>query len=463
MESASSQRIDRKIPVCCTIYENYVWLLNCYVLDFFTESHWEKLPKSWQNSLKNLDSNEISKLLNYDEKLSGNVWPLSILALKHVLKSLSLSRKTIDLDIQNPFFTKDEKLLKLFWKNVKAKKRHEISVMSKICYDSAVKTDCFYIVDIGSGLGHLSRMLNYGYGFKVCTIEAQELLSQQAQNLDNEFEIVLERKFPGCLKYNKTVHINKRIESNITTNEFLTTIRNAMNSEDDDFKFGIVGLHPCGDLGATLLKLYAQCPNAQFINIVGCCYMKLSTLPGPTQGFPLSQFCKSRNYTLSYHSREIACHAIENYIEKLNRKECWRLKIHTYRAALEKLITQNYPKYRHSALNSVKYSEDLTFENYCHKATEKLKIDFGDVKLQSSEIEDLLAQWRDVVVFYSLRLLFAPLIESIIHLDRLLFVEETGNTGQIVPVFDAKISPRTHVLTARKSVINKTNCTFLKK
>lgn len=47
--------------------------------------------------------------------------------------------------------------------------------------------------------------------------------------------------------------------------------------DHDDFKFGIAGLHPCGDLGATLLKLYNECSKAQFINIVGCCYMKLST------------------------------------------------------------------------------------------------------------------------------------------------------------------------------------------
>jgi hypothetical protein len=128
----------------------------------------------------------------------------------------------IDLKIESPCFTQDEKLLKLFWKNVKAKKRHEISIMSKICYETAVKTDCFYIVDIGSGLGHLSRLLNYGYGFKVCTIEAQEVLSQQAKILDEEFETILEKKFKGCLKYHKTVHINEKIQADVTVNEFLT-------------------------------------------------------------------------------------------------------------------------------------------------------------------------------------------------------------------------------------------------
>lgn len=147
---------------------------------------------------------------------------------------------------------------------------------------------------------------------------------------------------------------------------------------------------------------------------------------------------------MSYHSREIACHAIENYIEKLKKNECWRLKIHTFRAVLEKIITEKFPDYHHSALNNVKYTEDLTFEkyflvfyfifflfnfsSYCHKATKKLNIDLADCTLHSCEIDNLLAQWKEVVVFYSLRLLFAPLIESIILLDRFLFVAETGES-----------------------------------
>jgi len=40
---------------------------------------------------------------------------------------------------------------------------------------------CQYVVDVGSGLGHLARLLAYGYGLKVCCLEAQENLSCQAR------------------------------------------------------------------------------------------------------------------------------------------------------------------------------------------------------------------------------------------------------------------------------------------
>ncbi|RZC33283.1 RRNAD1, partial [Asbolus verrucosus] len=415
--------------------------------------HWDKLPLNWQISLEDLNPIQIAELLDYEAPMKGKMWPLSLLALKSILVTTSLPRRMVNLNIESPCFTKDEKLLKLFWKNVKAKKRHEILIMSKICYQSANATNCFYIVDIGSGLGHLSRILNYGYGFKVCTIEAQELLSHQAKKLDHEFEKILEKKYRGCLNYHRTVHINEKIQSNITVEEFLMIIKNAFNIDHDDFKFGIVGLHPCGDLGATLLKLYNKCSKARYINIVGCCYMKLSTASTElTQGFPLSQLCKINKYQLSYHSREIACHAIENYIEKLLKGEFWRLQIHTYRAVLEKLITNKYPDYHHCALNNVKYTEDLTFVNYCKKAVKKLKITFPEDQLSNEEIEKLLLQWKKVVVFYSLRLLFAPLIETIIHFDRFLYVEELKSDSTVTPVFDSRISPRNHVLTAVKKV-----------
>lgn len=41
-------------------------------------------------------------------------------------------------------------------------------------------------------------------------------------------------------------------------------------------EFGIIGLHPCGDLATTLLRLYSFNEKAKFICVVGCCYMKLT-------------------------------------------------------------------------------------------------------------------------------------------------------------------------------------------
>lgn len=78
-------------------------------------------------------------------------------------------------------------------------------------------------------------------------------------------------------------------------------------------------------------------------------------------GYPLSNFCKEKNYKLSYASREVACHALEAYVDKLNSNKYWQLKIHAYRAVLEKLIVDDWPDLFHSQVNSVKYYENLSF------------------------------------------------------------------------------------------------------
>lgn len=52
-----------------------------------------------------------------------------------------------------------------------------------------------------------------------------------------------------------------------------------------------------------------------------------------------------------------------------------------------------------------------------------------DFKFHYSDLQDLeplLAQWEKVTVFFILRLLIAPCVESLVLLDRQLFLLEQG-------------------------------------
>ena len=146
-------------------------------------------------------------------------------------------------------------------------------------------------------------------------------------------------------------------------------------SEDDHV---LVGLHTCGDLGPTMLRVFASCPQARGLVSVGCCYMKMTTagdrlqpvaklsppptlhgkvssppplpgevpsppplpgevpslppLPGEVPsppppanqllGYPLSQFVSSlHGHELSYRAREVSCHAVEKLTARMAR-EC---------------------------------------------------------------------------------------------------------------------------------------------
>lgn len=52
-------------------------------------------------------------------------------------------------------------------------------------------------------------------------------------------------------------------------------------------------------------------------------------------------------------------------------------------------------------------------------------LDHGD--LLSQNVQSKLNQWQRVVIFYSLRLMLAPIIETVVQLDRLLYLTEQGN------------------------------------
>lgn len=67
------------------------------------------------------------------------------------------------------------------------------------------------------------------------------------------------------------------VQTVFTDGSILQLIKEAFRIKDPEFRFGIVGLHTCGDLGVTLLRLFGDCERCKFINFVGCCYMKLTT------------------------------------------------------------------------------------------------------------------------------------------------------------------------------------------
>ena len=47
-ESAAAKMVSQ----CLKLLENFAWLLDCYVLDFFVDEHWRKIPQSWQETLR---------------------------------------------------------------------------------------------------------------------------------------------------------------------------------------------------------------------------------------------------------------------------------------------------------------------------------------------------------------------------------------------------------------------------
>lgn len=233
----------------------------------------------------------------------------------------------------------------------------------------------------------------------------------------------------------------------------------------------LIGLHACGDLSSALLREFAANENVVALVSIGCCYHKLnggldkehmqvwaesdSSKYEECGGFPMSDAYKRLGVRLSFAARELACHAIEQYADRIHSDPV-TLKVHCYRAVLEWLIVRRFPDKRHEGIRSVKRAAEMDFWQYARIALEK-RPDLQPALEGITEsdcvatIDGLLAQWCRVVGFYCLRTMLAPLIESVILSDRLMYVSEFGYSATLIPLFDAKVSPRNMTLIAYKT------------
>lgn len=156
---------------------------------------------------------------------------------------------------------------------------------------------------------------------------------------------------------------------------------------------------------------------------------------------------------LSYEAREIACHSIETYAERLKTNNYDYLKIHCYRALIERILIRHDPTLRRCGLKSVKQKDGLTFQEYARIVTENLPTVNPTVEeLLDAQIEKDLSEWKEVVIFYTLRLFLAPLLESILLHDRMLWILESDDENRciLLPTFDPSKSPRNHVMIAER-------------
>ncbi|XP_068585972.1 methyltransferase-like protein 25B [Cebidichthys violaceus] len=236
--------------------------------------------------------------------------------------------------------------------------------------------------------------------------------------------------------------------------------------------FVLTGLHACGDLSATLLRHFVNCPHVRAITSVACCYMKITTKENPAPpglvpaaqppdqdadpsefGYPMSSWVGGLpGHRLSYKAREGACHAVEDYARRL-REGGEALRTHCYRATLETFIADTRPDLRRAGIQTIKKAHLLPFTEYARLGLARVGLPPG-LPLDPEQVEAMLEQQGRVVVYFSLALLLAPVVETLVLLDRMIYLQENGVDSQLVPLFDPNFSPRNFVLVALKSQVH---------
>uniref|UniRef100_L7LYT7 Putative rrna adenine n-6-methyltransferase n=1 Tax=Rhipicephalus pulchellus TaxID=72859 RepID=L7LYT7_RHIPC len=462
-----------------TFLSQYSWLNDAYVLDYFVEQQWHKLPPSWQETLSVIDLSDLSDWLETGLPAQRrSVWPLSLMCLAPVARQLALNRCPIaspadiplllpdDLaggkDLQWPVFhcCGNRNLTHAFRKHVKLKKQHEIIRLAMVVELLAKKCNCSHVLDVGSGQGHLARLLALDKKLRVATVDLVGSHLTSAQRFDNQAALHVQKKKSVEIEGEASSHLPQHVELEIsmaTTPAELEQVADKAwgRAKSGVENFVLVGLHTCGNLGPSMIQLFADSPAARGLVSVGCCYMKLNE--GRCEGmerkmaYPMSSHvcALGKVAALSYQAREVACHAFEVYTRKLKESPS-SLKIHCYRALLERLIVDRYEDQRHCGLGSVKHAANLTFSQYARKALQKFPLPLPDEDLDLPELELAMNEWQRVVIFYSLRLLLAPVIESLLLVDRMLYLWDRCIPSCLLPLFDPCLSPRNLVLLAFK-------------
>ena len=86
--------------------------------------------------------------------------------------------------------------------------------------------------------------------------------------------------------------------------------------------FTLVGLHTCGDLAPSMLRIFSTNPIMHCLVNVGCCYHLVTeefaradewdrdhpgVVAGPSSGFPMSSHLRGKEFALGRSARMTAC------------------------------------------------------------------------------------------------------------------------------------------------------------
>lgn len=295
--------------------------------------------------------------------------------------------------------------------------------------------------------------------------DAVEVASQERQNKYLDDKEKERRKNAGLEAKAKRIK-EANLYSPITLHVTSTTELHDIASDVKDSM--VVGLHTCGDLASSTLRIFITKPEIKAVCSVGCCYHLLSeefelldnkkvSSQGPW-GFPMSQYLRSCAWHCGRNARMSACLPFE----RVTFGHALPLESLFYRAVLQVIIKEHFGNEETS--NTVQrtkvkhvgkiYFKSSSFVDYTRKATEKLGMDSSKMSanLIQGYYDRYMPRMKELEAFNLLKVALAPCIEGLILLDRLCYLKEQQNVAwsALVQLFDPVKSPRCYAIIGMK-------------
>ncbi|XP_061570483.1 methyltransferase-like protein 25 [Cololabis saira] len=220
----------------------------------------------------------------------------------------------------------------------------------------------------------------------------------------------------------------------------------------------LVGLHTCGNLAPSTLRMFVSKPELTAVCSVGCCYHLLTEEFDPAAdgcllgacGFPLSRYLQRQSWFCGRNARMSACLALE----RVAVGQGIQMESLFFRAVLHVILSERYGGYKSERRVGNVYSKSTSFVDYVRRALQRLELD--DEKLSDSDIQafhDTYAARKDEMhAFNMLKVILAPCIEGLILLDRLCYLKEQEDVSfsGLVQLFDPVLSPRCFAVVGLK-------------
>uniref|UniRef100_T1JB62 Methyltransferase domain-containing protein n=1 Tax=Strigamia maritima TaxID=126957 RepID=T1JB62_STRMM len=425
-------------------------LLDIHLVDFITEELWEKnVPTCLQKCLLTTRV-EWYKFVN---ALYNGKEDLKYIDGHDELNNFISNGRANSLDFLNelcnncyPDDAEDD-----YKHCMKTKKSIEINNISRIVNKLCKENNLQNIIDVGSGKGYLSSYLALKYNFNVLGIDSQTICSQGAVLRNDKVKKTWkshEDKIAGTFKC-----INHSIENTSPLTDLWCEIYPELKSKD----FLLVGLHTCGDLSVKMMNLFLQSPDVKVFFNIGCCYNLLEEEFSvddknvvANSCFPLSKTLRDRKFYLGRKARMLAQQSLHRLIET---KSSMNPTLY-YRSLLQVIIRDKF-KLNPDVPVGRMGKKCCNFLEYVRKSLPKLNLD--NEEISNEEIDSYLIKYQpyqdQMECVFRLRSILAPVVESLIILDRYCYLKHQDVISQvyITKVCSPIHSPRCYAIIAIKT------------
>eukprot|EP00116_Pleurobrachia_bachei_P005082 sb/3465344/ len=275
------------------------------MLDFHADKGFQLLPDIWTSYFAQGGREAVLAFIRAVLGLPIRfVLPLGILSFVTYIRRQIAERKL------TPPGRVDFNLWLIQKRYLKPKKVSEIAGLLPIITESLQSRNISHVVDVGSGFGHISRFLaNQSPSISVLRLEAQGQLLEKANKIDKMFNGETSKKL-NILSTNRLLQLGPGLVKSFM--DILIEVDATHSTTFSTSPILLLGLHPCGDLGPYMIKLFSNSPSCRGLVMVSCCYLHCTH-----QGYPISDHLKSKNHSLSLPIREQTCHNIEVYLQRI--------------------------------------------------------------------------------------------------------------------------------------------------